>query len=256
VTEPDPVAAFERGLLKRRAWGGVLLIGAGIGMLLLGGVLLLWTGRGKFGYHPPIRIAAALLVLGVGAVAYSFRVFRGGYIDENNQWIEQARVPWRMVATYGALFALAVVAIAGWPLGFYDRAPDTSRCRELLPVDELAAIAGTPLEVQFSAGGRRCGARYMASGKYLATVEVEHDIADGYRGWIDDELSRARDSGPLETPLGFADQGVIVRSKHDTRIALRVGSSGARIGLGPEFDDARVAQVIDKLRIHLSTLGE
>jgi hypothetical protein len=251
--EPDSVAAFERYVLGRRAWMGILSIGAGVGMLLLGGVLALQTMRHSFGGQPPLHAMVALLLLGVGAIVIAFKLFRGGYIDDAGNWVEQPRVPWRMVLVRGGIAALVVTALVGWPLGLFKLPPPVSMCRELLPVDELSAIVHQPLDARLHGNHLECYALYEPSeGREIADLTVRH--TNLYDGWIDNQLSRERDNHPPDSPLDVGEHGVIIHRGTATIIAFTHGGHGAKLTLGSAFHDAEVAQVLAALRKHLGAL--
>jgi hypothetical protein len=252
----DPTAeAAERYFLRRRAWGGIITAGAGLAMLAVGSLLMVWMiqGRFRFEHHPPLRSIVLLWILGLSALAFAFKVFRGGYVDERGAWVDRPRVPWRIVLTRAGGLAIVGAAIVAWPLGLYRRGPDVSTCYALLQPDELSAIAHASLVAHDNGNDLECTITLSTNDRRpAASVHVRH--SELYDGWIRDQLARTRDSHAPETQLYFGDSGVVIHDRDWSTIAFLHGGRGAKVSLGPVFHDAEVAQVLELLKARLTAL--
>jgi hypothetical protein len=227
VTEtPAPRSAFEQSMLARRAWMVVIATGLGLSALILGVLSLVMISRHQFGARPPLRLTVGALAFCVAMLAIAYTLFRGGYIAEGGRWVDQESVPKRMIAIYGGLSALVIAAVAAWPLGLYDRAPDVSRCRAVLTADALPPVLHRSPEATYSGNAASCRVRFTADGHDVAAASVETGAFTG------DPESVKRDGGWTKIRV--------------TRSDLAVEIWLAR----KQFDETAVAQLVPALRAH------
>jgi len=254
----DYEAKLLRAVMIRRLVMGVgaLTFAAASAMFSCFAVYLLFTGAFR-GARAPLRLIIIGFVLaclfGIAGVV----TLRRGEIDLDSGKIhEGAPVPVKLVAGATALVSLGIALVAAWPLGVYGWLGGRfSKCRELVTVEELSALAGRPLEAgdlsEADSDLEVCTLRIMAEGDPLPVAAISvHE--DHFRGGYDFNRRRLSEEEPVE---GLGTEALRGRGGGYHHVGFMVEPSGAWVQLAEEtFDEADVRAVIERLRERASMI--
>ena len=209
------------------------------------------------GARLPLRMIVIGLVLGLLFGLAGVVTLRRGEIDLDSGTVHGGEpVPVKLVAGATALVTLVVALLAAWPLGVYGWIGGRfSKCRELVTMEELSALAGQPLEAgelsEADADVEVCTLRIMAPGDEspVAAISVHEDH---FRGGYDFKRARLSEETPVPDLGTEALRG---RGGGYHHVGFLVAPSGAWVQLSEEaFDDADVEAVIERLRERASMI--
>lgn len=244
----DVEQEFARIRLRRQLLFGFTGVTVGTAMVVLAVLMVVVTWGQR---RPPLRMAMAGLIVGVGFVFSGVRTLRRGELDEGGRPVEGgAPVPLKLLMLSSAGIVCAIVLVAAWPLGFYDWLGGLgSGCRKLLTAEDITTIGGPPLVVdRVYERSRDC--RLLAEAP--AGSDFSHALLVDIRGeWGPDQFTRHMEylGGDAEPIDGLGDRAELRTKRHLFTIGFQKAHAGAVVQLPRDlYTEAQARKAIDILR--------